>query len=162
MSTKFRDVIFAVLAVALLTCPVILFGFVLLLAYSCDWFPYAELSKIDVGNGRTVSIYSKSCWEVSRPLYYDAREADKVIIPYTRWDNDTGSEEYTLAFISAEDGTLVGVYDPDQSLDEFFILIDFKSGASWSQSAPGAKARFHQRLLREHPGFIRQLKKTAP
>jgi hypothetical protein len=160
MSTKFKDVVFAILAVALLTCPVIFFGFVLLLPYYCDWFPYTELSKIDVGNNRTVSIYSKSCWEGAMPIYYDAREAGKVIVPRTLWGHS--GEEFTFAFISAEDGTLVGVYDPNKSLDEFFILIDFKSGESWSQSAPGAKARFHQRLLREHPGFIRQLKKTAP
>jgi hypothetical protein len=161
MSMKFKDVIFAILAVALLTCPVVFFGFVLLLPYSCDWFPYTELSKIDVGNGRTVSIYSKTCWESARPIYYDAREAGKVIVPRTLWDHDAGSEPYTLAFVSAEDGTLVGVFDPNKPLDEFSILIDFKSGKSWLQSGPGTKARFHK-LLRENPGFIGQLKLKTP
>jgi hypothetical protein len=149
---KLKHVIFAIL-IALATCVAAFFGFLLWLSYYCDWFPYTELSKIDVGNGRTVSIYSKSCWEVSRAVYYDAHEAGKVIVPQTLWEHDSGFEEYTLAFISAENGSLVGIFDPNKPLDEFFIMIDFKNGESWPQfeSASGRVWERGGRPLQETP-----------
>jgi len=139
--------------VCLISLPVLLF-------FSCDLFPVTKLAEVDVGNNRTISIYGESCWEISRAIYYEAHEGRKVVVPQTLWEFDDPDEIYTLEFISTENRYLVGVYDSDRTIDEFFIIIDFRTGESWPrfidslESSLGKQRAFLKQLRKENPDII--------
>ena len=121
------------------------------------------IASVDVGDNRSVRIYTDSCyWEGTRPLWYEVRKAGKVIVPESHLDGDLGSQLYAFRVISAENQSLVGVFDPAQSLFDYqFIIVDFKTGEAWPQrmstteedreSEQKAFALF-EKLERENPG----------
>jgi hypothetical protein len=145
-------------ALTILLLGVICFAAILtLFVYACDWFPYNTLASIDVGNGRTVSIYESTCWEYSRNVYYTAQERGTVIVPPMYWEEGDGSEQYNLKFVSIENGSLVGVFDPSKPTDRFFIIIDFRTGESWPRfigdygAYMAKRDYFFNQLQKEHP-----------
>jgi hypothetical protein len=95
----------------------------------------STIALVDVGDDRSVRIYTDSCyWEGTRPLWYEVRKAGKVIVPESHLDGDLGSQLYAFRVVSAENQSLVGVFDPAQSLFDYqFIIVDFKTGEAWPQ-----------------------------
>jgi hypothetical protein len=137
--------------ICLLSLPILLF-------YSCDLSPVTKLVEIDVGHNRTISIYGENCWEISRAIYYEVQEGRKIIVPRTLWSFDDPDESYkALEFISAENQSLVGIFNPNRPINEFFIVIDFKTGESWPQFmdgleiSSGKRKNFFKRLQKENP-----------
>jgi hypothetical protein len=146
----------AVILTALVLCPVCALATAFL---GRDFQPYTEVAKIDVGNQRVVTLYAESCWEVSRGIYYDAREASRLVIPRTLLDFDQGFDQYSLTGIYAENDSLVGIAAPPRSKEDFIIIIDFKNSKSWPAFSDDyatflKKGReLYARLVRENPGL---------
>jgi hypothetical protein len=120
-----------------------------------------KVAEIDVGNNRFVSIRAEWWWEVGRLTYYSARSAGKVVVPTTFLGFDDGKNNYTFQIVTAENQSLVGVFDPNKSV---FIIIDFKTGESWPQSmtpmdkylkAKQKALELFGRLQKENPGLVR-------
>lgn len=145
-----------VILLIIVICPL---SFCAFLLYSCDLVPYIELARINVGNNRTIFIYGETCWEISRGIYYEAHEGRKVIISPTLWDFDNPDENYNLEFITADNQSLVGIFDSNRPINEFFIIIDFRTGESWPRFMDGfeislrKKNNFFERLQKENPSI---------
>lgn len=89
------------------------------------------IAELDVQSQRAVIITADSCWEVSRPIYYEVREAGRVVTPTTFIGGDSGNDPHDYEVIYAESGALVGVIETSAPLPELVIMQDFKSGESW-------------------------------
>jgi hypothetical protein len=163
-SSRLQRIVLLVLAalvvlVALLWCAMgALFGL------PCKLQPFTEVSKVDVGNDRLVTIYVDTCWEVGYNVRYDVSEAGKSVIPITalsfrssgEFGMPSGLSNFKVAY--AENQSLIAVYDSTSS--DLFIIIDFTTHTSWPTSCVDEKKcdeaknkawALFERLRRETP-----------
>ncbi|MGB8703208.1 MAG: hypothetical protein WCD18_27630, partial [Thermosynechococcaceae cyanobacterium] len=90
-----------------------------------------SIAELDVQSQRTVIIMAGRCWEISRPIYYEVREAGRLVTPTTYISGDSGNEAHAYKVVYAESGALVGVIETTRAQPELVLIQDFKSGESW-------------------------------
>jgi len=117
-----------------------------------------RITKFDVGNKRSISIYEECGWrEISAGIYYDIHEAGNVVVPMKLiefYELDS-IDQFDFEVAYAEDQSLVGVYDRAGLFSEV-IMVDFKTGKAWP---PGfietynynEKSNLLERLRNENP-----------
>ncbi len=116
----------------------------------------------DLGQGKSLSILTKSYWEVNRPLYFEVREGffkvvnDGCLIDFDSpdWPND--SHQY--AFVFAENRSMVGVLDfrPVRFSSPLVIMCDLVSNKCWPcDTDHKERENFFERLLHDNPNLSR-------
>ena len=147
------------LAVAIPVIVAVLFIFFLFfLDMPCD---PTLLTRFDVGNKRSISIYEECGWrEISAGIYYDVREAGKVIIPLRliEFYELENIDKFDFQVAYAESQSLVGVYDR-AGLFRDIIIVDFKTGEAWppdfvESNIYNEKADLFGRLRSENPSLF--------
>ena len=111
----------------------LLFGCAVLATWTwgCDLTPVTELTRVDTGNNRSVIFYSATCWEVNRPVYFEAQESGQTVIPRSGLGYGFGDSPFKV--VSAENKSLVGVITP-WTLDDtaVLVMIDFGTREAWA------------------------------
>lgn len=104
-----------------------------------------------------VDIWAEGWRECSRGIYYEVREADKVVTRKTFFETDDGNTRHTYTIISAEQQNLIGVLEGS----DLVIIQDFRTRETWPRLNdnelsydPAVKAKWRdtfKRLKAENP-----------
>lgn len=112
-------------------------GFVALISPCIPNF-YPEINKVDVGNNRSISIYSNgSCLleglqEPQKSIYYSVSEANTVVTPRTFAGYYEWPQQFAFKVAYADNQSLVMIYDPAQGYyQDLAIIVNFKTRDSW-------------------------------
>ena len=101
-----------------------------ILDYLCE--RRQNIATLDVRNQRRIVLTVDVCFENdSRPIYYEVREANRVVTPTTYVGNDNGVESHTYTTFYAERESLVAVLETSATPAQIVIMQDFNSGESW-------------------------------
>jgi hypothetical protein len=101
-----------------------------ILEYLCD--QRATIATLDVRNQRSIIFVADSCYENdSRPVYYEVKEAGRVVTPITYIDNDDGAARHAYTTFYAEGGSLVAVLETTATPPAVVVMQDFSAGESW-------------------------------
>jgi|GraSoiStandDraft_4_1057263.scaffolds.fasta_scaffold221497_2 hypothetical protein len=128
--------------------------------YLCD--QRDTIATLDLNNQRRIIFVADNCYENdSRPVYYEVKEAGRVVTPLTYIDSDNGNARHSYTTFYAEGGSLVAVLETTVTPTKIVIMQDFAVGESWprlrdnevstDESVKQKWERVFDRLRRENP-----------
>ncbi len=109
----------------------------------------------------TVIVTADSCGENARPIYYETREAGRVVTPATYNGNDSRDDSYEYTIFYAEDESLVAVLETTATPQKIVIMQDFKSGESWPRFPVNEMGR-EELVKQKWKGVFERLQRENP
>ena len=91
-----------------------------------------ELATFDCGKDRSIVFLKSNECDQSQPIYYEVRVSGQTIVPLTQCSDVICSHgEVLLDIRLAADGEVVGLFHPSESGNVYWVVHDFRDGASW-------------------------------
>src|SRR5215467_12915663 len=91
-----------------------------ILEYLCK--QRTSLATVDAHNQRRILFTADSCWDISRPIYYEVTQAGQVTTPTTYISNDDGSGSHDYQVFFAENESLVAVVESTAKPPELVVM----------------------------------------
>ncbi len=100
----------------------------LILLSLCNWLISLAntVATLDLGQGRSIVIYSKTEWEVNRPLLFQIKDGQKVVKEGCFIEADLLESPHEFVVVFANNRSLVGVLDYALG-SQLLIMYDFSS-----------------------------------
>ncbi len=93
--------------------------------------PY-QIATFDCGKDRAIVFLTDRDCDESKPIYYEVRIGGQIVVPRTIvYYVICGHSDVLLDMRLAEDGDVVGIAPPSESWRDFWVVHDFRDGASW-------------------------------
>ncbi len=137
----------------------------LILLGLCNWFTLraSTVATIDLGQGRSIVIYSKTEWELNRPLLFQIREGPTGVKEGCLIETDIGRDDlHKFVVVFADNRSLVGVLDYALG-PQLLIMYDFSSNNRVWPCDIGDQERdiLFKRLQSENPS-LEKIKDNPP
>ena len=103
----------------------------LLVSFSCtDIAGEYEITRFDLGKGRSIEILASEDAEVSQSFYYQVKVDGKTIVPLVMIcvGHDRGQLKFNM--LAAKDGELIGIFEQKRP-QQMLAIHDFKRNATW-------------------------------
>ncbi len=122
----------------------------------CNWIISLAntVATLDLGQGRTIVIYSKAEWEVNRPLLFQIRDGLGGVKEGCFIEADVPDSPHGFAVVFADNRSVVGVLDYALG-PQLLIMYDFSSNNRVWPCEIGDRERdiLFERLKSENPSL---------
>jgi hypothetical protein len=116
---------------------------ILLVSLSCTGASgQYEITKFDLGKGRSIEILASEDAEVSQSFYYQVRVDEKIVVPLVIICVGHDRGQLMFKTLLAKEGDVVGIFEQKHP-EEMLAIHDFKSNATWpGLPGPDQEAEF--------------------
>jgi hypothetical protein len=137
----------------------------LILCGWCNWLISLAntVATLDLGQGRSITIYAKAGWEVNRPLLFQIRDGLTGVKEGCLIEADVGpGSSHKFAIVFADNRSLVGLVDYALG-PQLLVMYDFSSTSKVWPCDIGDQERdiLFKRLQSENPG-LEKIKDNPP
>ncbi len=124
----------------------------------------SEIAVFDCGKGREIVFSKSGDGDQSQPIYYEVRIDGETIVPETIvFFQGCDPGELLLDIRTAADGNVVGIVHLTGSDTDFWVIHDFRDGASWPAGEMEFEFQGSGKFTRKDlEGLLKQASKREP